>query len=160
MQRTDRGSVARFEAFYRNERDHIFRVLALTLRDRDLASEATDEAMVRAYQRWRAVERYDNPTGWVYRVALNWATSRLRRNRRESGIEAPDRVSDDALVDIDLERALGALDVDSRALVVLKHLEGMHYDEIGRILSMPSGTVKSRLHRVMRELREVLEVAE
>ncbi len=160
MERTDRGLVSRFEAFYRNERDHIFRVLALSLRDRDLAAEATDEAMVRAYQRWRTVERYDNPTGWVYRVAFNWATSRLRRSRRQAALEGSDRVSNDALVDVDLERALGALDIESRALVVLKHLEGLRYDEIGRILSMPTGTVKSRLHKVMRELRDALEVAE
>jgi RNA polymerase sigma factor (sigma-70 family) len=154
------NATSSFELFYRNERDHIVRVLAVVLRDRELAAEAVDEGMVRAYQRWRSVERYDNPTGWVYRVALNWATSRLRRRKRETGAEPPERSSHDAVVDVDLERALAGLEVEARTMVVLKHLEGMRYEEIGQVLSLPAGTVKSRLHRVMNGLREVLEVQE
>jgi RNA polymerase sigma-70 factor (ECF subfamily) len=155
------GALAqRFETFYRNERDHVVRVLTLTLRNVDMATEATDEAMVRAFQRWRTVEGYDNPAGWVYRVALNWATSGLHKQRWQSQHEPPDHPVFDSGVDIDLEKALAALDVESRALVVLKHFEGLRYDEIGRILGMPSGTVKSRLHRVMNSLKNVLEVEE
>ncbi|HKY48496.1 MAG TPA: hypothetical protein VJQ79_10995, partial [Acidimicrobiia bacterium] len=55
-----------FEAFYRQNRQHLFRALALTLGDRDLAAEAADEAMARAYQHWRSVQSYDNQAGWAY----------------------------------------------------------------------------------------------
>ncbi len=67
-----------FDVFYRSEHAPLHRALAMTLGDSDLAAEAIDEAMVRVYQRWAVVSRYDNAAGWVYRVALNWAVSRLR----------------------------------------------------------------------------------
>ena len=68
-----------FEAFYRDGYADIARALAVTLGDLDLAQEATDEAMVRAYVRWQKIGAYDNPGGWVYRVGLNWARSARRR---------------------------------------------------------------------------------
>ncbi len=71
-----------FDAFYRREHGRIFRALALTLGGHDLAAEAVDEAMVRAYQRWSRVSAYENASGWVYRVGLNWAISRGRRRGR------------------------------------------------------------------------------
>ena len=72
-----------FEAYYRAQRQHIFRALALTLGNRDLAEDAVDEAMTRTYQHWRTVSSFDNQAGWTYRVGLNWARSRLRKRKRE-----------------------------------------------------------------------------
>src|SRR5215207_2029132 len=72
---TDHG----FEAFYRHHRGRIAKALSFALGDVDLAAEATDEAFVRAYERWPKVQRLDRPDAWVYRVATNWATSVLRR---------------------------------------------------------------------------------
>ena len=77
-----------FHDFYRATRDRVGRALALTLRDGDLAAECVDEAMARAYQRWSSVQTMDNPAGWVYRVGLNVARSRLRRPGRWGGAAA------------------------------------------------------------------------
>jgi hypothetical protein len=57
-----------FESFYRDAYADIARALTVTLGNLDLAQEATDEAMVRAYARWDKIRSYDNPGGWVYRV--------------------------------------------------------------------------------------------
>src|SRR5690606_31444521 len=70
-----------FESFYEAERGRIVRAVALSLGDADLAAEATDEAFTRAYERWTTIAA-GNPGGWVYRVAMNWALSILRRHRR------------------------------------------------------------------------------
>src|SRR5690349_14387934 len=72
-----------FEVFYLAHLDRIYRALAVTLKDVDLAREAADEAMVRAYSHWPRIRRHDNPAGWVYRVGLNWATSWWRKVHRE-----------------------------------------------------------------------------
>jgi RNA polymerase sigma-70 factor (ECF subfamily) len=72
-----------FEAFYGAEVDRLYRALAVTLGDHHVGREAVDEAMARACARWRIVGGYDQPGGWVYRVALNWARSRWRKVRRE-----------------------------------------------------------------------------
>lgn len=68
-----------FDEFFRTSTDRVYRALVLATGDRDLAEEATAEAMAQAFQHWAKVSTYDSPTGRVYRVGLNWATSRLRR---------------------------------------------------------------------------------
>lgn len=149
-----------FPDFYRVHHQPIFRALAGTLGDADLAREATDEAMTRAFQRWSKVAEYDNPPGWVYRVGLNWALSRLRKKKRERLSDAPpDRGITEAFGDPDVEAALMALPVESRSLVVLRHLLDWSYDEIAAALDIPVGTAKSRLHRILNELRKTLEVS-
>ena len=76
---------ASFETFYGVSRARIFRAVALVLGDSDIALDATEEAMTRAAERWGEVGTYENPAGWVYRVALNWARTHLRRLARERG---------------------------------------------------------------------------
>jgi RNA polymerase sigma-70 factor (ECF subfamily) len=143
-----------FEAYYRDNRQHIFRALALTLGNRDLATDAVDEAMTRTYQHWRTVSSFDNQAGWTYRVGLNWARSRLRKRKREilSG-QIPERLTEVTFRDPDLDRAVKALPLDARAVVVLRHYLDWSTDDVARALGIRPGTVKSRLHRAMAELR-------
>lgn len=146
--------VRSFDDFYRDSRTSIGRALALALGDADLAGDATDEAMVRAYERWATVSRLQRPEAWVYRVGLNWSLSFLRRRRR-----SPHRLYEPATVDGPVVRdpavheALGALDVKHRAVVVCRHLLGWSVAETALALGVRDGTVKSRLHRAHRILR-------
>lgn len=155
------SSPPEFEDFYRRERNRLYRALALTLRDADLAREAVDEAMVRAYTRWRKIRDYDNPAGWVYRVSLNWATSRLRRRRRSVTVAdvgdragAPEPEASDAR----LAQAMAVLPEQQRAVVVLRFHLDWSLERIAVALDVPVGTVKSRLHRALAALRDTLEV--
>jgi DNA-directed RNA polymerase specialized sigma24 family protein len=114
-------SSASFTDFYRLHRDPVVRALALTLDDRDLATEAVDEAMARAYQRWSQVAGLDNAPGWVYRVGFNWATSVLRRRRRaRDHVYERDHTGLGAINEPDVMRALAELDVRQRAVVVCR----------------------------------------
>lgn len=149
---------AGFADFYRTERAGLVRALALTLGDADLAAEAVDEAMTRAYQRWRSVAEMNNPTGWVYRVALNWSRSVLRSRRRREAQplfdrEAIEGVGVGRLADPAVRRALAALDVKHRAVVVCRFFLDMTEDETAKALDIRPGTAKSRLHRATRQLR-------
>jgi hypothetical protein len=76
------ASADSFESFYAATADRVYRALAVTLGDSHLAREATDEAMARAFVRWRQVATAENPGGWVFRVGLNWATSSRQRLQR------------------------------------------------------------------------------
>ena len=150
-----------FADFYRLRREPIYRALAMTLRDRDIAADAVEEAMARAYERWRSVSGYANQEGWTYRVGLNWAISRGRKARREIVTDRlPDQASEDRLPDPDLDRVIGELTVQARAVVVLRHYLDMSYEEIGQALQIPAGTAKSRLHYATEEMRRLLEVTQ
>ena len=136
-----------FDEFYAATRPDIARALALALGDVDLATEATDEALARAYERWPNVSRLDRPEGWVYRVAMNWARSILRRRKRgEHRFYAPTDTTV-AIADPDVHAALGELDVKHRSVIVCRHLLGWSVADTAAALRVREGTVKSRLSR-------------
>ena len=151
---SDRAS---FEVFYSEHRGSVGRALAVTLRDDHLASEALDEAMVRAYQRWAEIRLLESPAGWVYTVGLNWSRSVLRRASRSRSLGVDDRSSGSTpFADPDVDTALRALTVDQRAVVVCRYLIGYSEAETARVLSIRPGTVKSRLHRALSQLHSLL----
>ena len=148
-----------FADFYATHHDSVARALSVTLGDDHLATEAVDEAMARAYQRWDDVRDLDSPGGWVYTVGLNWSRSLLRRSFRSTSIPGRQSESDIAATqcsDPDLDRALRALSIDQRAVVVCRHLIGYSELETARVLGIRPGTVKSRLNRALTGLRTSL----
>ena len=146
-----------FSIFYSSEWQGVFRPLAVILRDAELAREATDEAMTRAYQRWSHVSRLDNPSGWVYRVALNWSRSQLRRRSiAERLLPRQQHAYEDPLVEPGLATAVGRLPLRQREVVVLRFVLDWSESEIATALGVPRGTVKSRLHRALKQLRQEL----
>lgn len=150
----------RFEDFYRAYRAQLVRALVLSLGDHDLGVEAADEAMVRAYQRWRTVRKYRNPMGWVYTVGVNWGRSRLRRRRRErpglENVQATSTASPD--VGVEMREALAALSLNQRSVVVLRYYLGLSNAETAQALGIAAGTVKSRLSRALDRLGRSLGV--
>lgn len=148
----------RFEDFYRAYRTRLVRALVLSLGDLDLGVEAADEAMVRAYRRWRTVRTYRNPMGWVYTVGVNWGRSRLRRRRRERpGLENVE-ATPTAGPDVGVRDALAALPLDQRTVVVLRYYLGLSNTETAQALGIAAGTVKSRLSRALDRLGHSLGV--
>lgn len=147
-----------FADFYRSSRDRLAGALALTLGDVHLGADAVDEAMVRAYQRWDRVGAFDDPGAWVYRVALNWATSVLRRRNRAPSL--PDERWVDHTISVAepaVAAALAVLSVDQRSVIVCRYYLGMSEHETASALGIRPGTVKSRLHRALRELERRLD---
>ena len=151
---------AGFEAFYRSHRDHLYRALSLTLRDRLVAGEAVDEALTRAYERWDEVQEYSNPVGWVYRVAYNFAVSRFRKEHREVPGANDPRCYEDTPEDVTVIDAINCLAVDHRTVVVMRYYLDWSTSDIAESLGVPAGTVKSRLHRALEDLENKLGSAQ
>ncbi len=154
--------ITEFEAFYDLAWDSVFRPLAVVLGDPDLAAEAVDEAMTRAYARWRSIQQMSNPEGWVYRVAHRWALDRLRRSRTERRVLAKlvQIPSEETTIHVEpgLGSALEALPVEQRAVVVLACAFDWSEREIALALGIRPGTVKSRLSRGLERLRREMSV--
>lgn len=145
-----------FEAFYRANSDRLYRALALSLSNDDLAREAADEAMVRVYARWNRVRELDNPVGWAYRVGLNWAMSWWRKRRRERAPVGDDWHPGNEPTDPAVVAARAALDClprNQRAVVVCRVMLEFSTAETAAVLGIASGTVKSRLSRALADLR-------
>jgi RNA polymerase sigma-70 factor (ECF subfamily) len=139
-------------------------VARLILRDAELARDAVQEALVLAWRdlpRVRDPERFD---AWLHRLTVNACLDVARRRRRRVieveldpayGPHVPDAAARIAERD-ELDRALGQLTPDLRAIVVLHYYLGLSLPETAAGLGLPLGTVKSRLHRSLDALRATL----
>ncbi len=130
----------------------------LILRDAAAAEDVAQEAFVSALTHLDRFDRRRRFGPWLHRIVVNRAidVSRARTARREVAAEiAPALAADDPRpVDRQLLAALGALPVEHRAVIVLRHLLGYTPGEIARLLELPRGTVNSRLRRGLDALRE------
>lgn len=150
-----------FDAFYRNHYDTVSTALAISLGSRDLGREAADEAMTRAYAKWHAVSGYDNPTGWIYKVGLNWGRSWHRKVAKRAAIlrrQAPTDLTElPRTGDIELHDAMSRLDPKYRSVVVCRYLLDWSTGDTAKALDLRPGTVKSRLSVALEQLRTELE---
>jgi RNA polymerase sigma-70 factor (ECF subfamily) len=155
------GSDEALEALFRVHWGPAHRAAYLIVRDAAAAEDIAQEAFLAAM---RALDRFDRrrPFGpWLHRIVVNRAIdwSRARALRREVGepleTEAPEERAEGWSEEV--VAALGVLDADQRAAVVLRHLLEYTPGEIAHLLDVPRGTVNSRLRRALDRLAAELE---
>jgi RNA polymerase sigma-70 factor (ECF subfamily) len=135
-------------------------VLSLVAGSRAEAEDVVQEAFVRLLPRWSRVSRYDDPEAWVRQVAFRLLWNRFRRARnavralRRSGPEKSTPPPPEEPVDV--RRALAALPIPQRQVVVLHYLLDLPVDRVAMELGVPTGTVKSRLARARVALAPLL----
>lgn len=135
------------------------------LRDVELAEDATQQALLTVWQRLPQLREPERFQAWSYRLLVRACYQEARRARRWNPamrllpVDEP-RATDanGAVIDRDeLERAFARLSLDHRTVVVLRHYRHMSLDEIASAMDIPVGTVASRLHYALRELRSAVE---
>jgi len=140
----------------------------LILRDPELARDAVQDGLVRAWRDLRSLRDPDRFDAWVHRLTVN-ACLDITRRRRRRAIEVEITPIDAAysadiasvIADRDLlDQALKRLDPEWRALVVLHYYLGMPLPEAANVLGIPLGTAKSRLHRSLSAMRIAMTIDE
>lgn len=133
----------------------------LILRDRELAQDAVQEALVRAWRDIRGLRDPGRFDAWLYRLTVHACLDQARRRRRrvvEVALDplqlpgSPDSSGDLVRRDL-LDQALRRLDPAHRAVVALHYLLGMPLRDVADALEIPVGTAKSRLHYALRTMR-------
>lgn len=157
------GSQAALAVLFRRHRDPLYRYLAGLTRNREFAEDLLQETFIRL---WRQGSRLPDPIhmSYVYRIAVNLVRDHARRTRETVGLP-PDWEQRPSTDHLDLER-LAEADVLNRALATLSAAQritvGLHYfadqpiERVGQILGIPTGTVKTRLHRAYRQLAQAI----
>ena len=149
-----------FDAFFRIEYPRLRRLLSTA----DLhADDALQEAFTKAALSWPRLAGYDDPAGWVRRVAvrriLNERRSSRRRHAAMERLEAPtDPTVADRESAIDLTRAIRALPKQQRVALTLFYLGGLTSAETGDAMGISVGAVRFHLHEARARLRELMEV--
>lgn len=146
--------------------DRLCTVANLILRDPDRAEDAVQEALVSAWRDLPSLRNTEAWDAWLYRLTVRSCYRHTRRDRRRNLVELrampdanTDHISDVALSLVErdrLERELGRLPVDQRAVVVVRFYLGCTLPEAAEILGVPLGTAKSRLNRGLLALRAAI----
>ena len=145
--------------------DRLYAIARLILRDDDRAHDATQEALIGAWRDIKGLRDPDKFEPWIRRLLVNAcyreARGEKRRIRAEGQVRPIDTESADpayATADRDeLERIFVTLEPQQRALIVLHYYLGLPMHETAQALSLPVGTVKSRLNRTKQQMRASLE---
>lgn len=161
LSRLGRGEPEALREVYERYSDDVYRIaLRLTGSSAD-AADVTHDVFLGLPE---AMHRYDASRPfrpWLRGVAVRTTQMRLRSVKRRMEISVPWRLASpsraDELVDrVALERALEKLGPNLRAVVVLRELEGMAYEQIADLLGIKKSAVAVRLHRARRQLRDIL----
>ncbi|WP_028979668.1 sigma-70 family RNA polymerase sigma factor [Sporocytophaga myxococcoides] len=148
----------------------------LTL-DEDDANDLVQETYLKAYRFFNSYEQGTNAKAWLFRILKNSFINDFRKKSKEPSkvdyqeVESyynSDDVDESITTDLRIESlqemigdevatALNALAVDFRTIIILCDLEGFTYEEMAKILDIPIGTVRSRLHRARNLLKEKLK---
>ncbi len=161
VERAQRGDRDSYESLARASAGRLYRTAYRIVRDADAADDAVQQTLVAVWRELPSLRDPDRFEAWTYRLVVRFCLAESRRFRRtgirEVRIDDTTPARSDAFADADLRdqlgRALAELSPEHRAVVVLHHYSGLPLGEIAEILSVPYGTVGSRLHHATRALR-------
>jgi RNA polymerase sigma-70 factor (ECF subfamily) len=150
------------DTLFRAHYGRLVRALALVAGSQEAAADAVQEAFVKAHLHWRRVQRYDDPVGWIRRVAINKlrdehrrtgrkdrAVERLQGELRSEGVQWSDGADAGAL--------LAELPKQQRLAMALFYVEGLSVAEVAETLEITDGAVRFHLHQGRARLRGLVE---
>ena len=168
------GNAAAFGELVARHQDRLFHTVLRLVDNAEDARDVVQVAFLHAYQSLQSFKGDALFFTWLYRIAVNTAISMRRKQRpmlrihpggeEEAGLDPADPTEANrpghALEMAEEERrvhaALQKLSTEHRAVLVMKDMEGMKYEEMADVLGVPIGTIRSRLHRARLEIRDLL----
>lgn len=183
VEQCQHGDMAAFGQFVAKYQDKVYNTCWRISGNREDAADLTQEAFCRALE---SIAKFQGKSGfytWVFRIAVNLAIEHRRKEQRTVNLIADEddpmpgehqavnlmrrtgraeprgpsaEVQNREAIEL-VAKALDELDDEYRTAVVLRDIEGFDYGEIAEMLDVPTGTVKSRLHRGRMALRDRLQ---
>jgi RNA polymerase sigma-70 factor (ECF subfamily) len=173
LERARNGDSQAFGALVERYQRRVVGVAQAVVHNQDDAVELAQETFVRAYENLSKFESRSSFSTWLYRIAANLAIDFRRREGRHqvlrgedaeieiNRIPSPrgDSYQETARTELSqrINGALKELTSEHRAVILLREVEGLSYDEISDVLQVPRGTVMSRLHYARSRMREILK---
>ena len=174
------GREAAYRELIRRYERPVFSLILRMVRDRQLAEDLTQETFIKALNAIGSYRPEFKFSSWIFKIANNAAIDHLRRREVDTlsldgapHATTPEDIEATALQIGDkgetpleelearelggaIERAIGRLRPEYRSCILLRHVEGLAYEEIAQLLDLPLGTVKTYIHRARHELRGML----
>lgn len=162
-----------FTTIYNVHYDRVFHVSLSVIRDRQLAEDNVQETFIKAYNKLDSLQESDKVGAWLCVIATRTAIDFVRRERKNKGCpmelevldclgkEAGHNVETDVEVKLLkelLDEKMEEFTIEDKKLLVLKMESGLKEREIAKALEMNPATVKSKIHRARRKLKERMAV--
>jgi len=173
LERAKRGDTEAFAALVERYQRRVVGVAFAVVHNQDDAVELAQEAFVRAFQNLKKFESRSSFSTWLYRIAANLSIDFRRREGRHVVLRGEDAAAEISRIPSAegdsyraaarnelgqrIQSALQQLTPEHRAVILLREVEGLSYDEICGVLQVPRGTVMSRLHYARGRLRVILK---
>ena len=165
VNRAKRGDEEAFDALARQVGDRCMAIASWILRDADLAEDAVQATLVRAWRELRTLRDADRFEAWLHKILTNECYAEARRRTRWSAkirvLPVPDSVDGGGVLTVNdrdqLERAFRRLTLEQRSVLVFHHVVGLPLAEVAERLGIPLGTAKSRLRNGTAAMRASLE---
>jgi len=165
VERAMHGDEAAFDALIERVGDHLHSVARRILRDPYLAEDATQRALLEAWQSLPRLRDPDRFEAWTHRLIVNACLTEARRERRHRGnlrllsTDEPSVLDSTSNIAIQhqLDHAFRQLGVEHRTVIVLIHYVGLSAAEAAEVMGTPVGTVRSRLHYALKSMRASVE---
>lgn len=162
--RAQHGDADAFSVLAAGAIDRLHGIAYRILRDADGADDATQRALIAAWDHLRDLRDPDRFDAWTYRLVVRAAYKEARHERTQHDVvhwalQAGRTIDDppDTVADRDqLEQALGTLSPEHRAVLALRYYADLSFADIAEVLQIPIGTVSSRLHHALARMREAL----
>src|SRR3989442_1054670 len=164
------GDAGAFEQLVALHQHRVFGVAFRMLGNAAEAEEMAQEAFMRAHRSLSEFRGDAKLSTWLYAIVSRLCLSRLASAERRAGRQGeetllrlsdprggPDAGAERAELEAALHRAIAELPEDRRAVVILRDLQGLTYEEIAEALDLELNTVRSRLHRARLDLKEKME---
>lgn len=165
LAKAKQGDRAAFSALLHPYRDRLFAVCVRTIGNRADAEDALQDAMIAIWQNLPKFRGEASISTWAFRIATNAALALLRKRREITvdddaefvfeGDGGPDFAEDHAVRDR-VQQALGTVGEDFRVALVLREFGDYTYEQIAEYQQVPVQTVRSRLNRARKQLKEAL----
>lgn len=178
VEESRKGNVEAFEELIKDYKKSAYNIALRVLRNVEDAEDASQEALIKIFKSINNFNMESTFKVWMYRIVVNTCIDFKRKKSINavsidetidlgSGREIQREISDesnnpDALIDRNFSTqlvndAIGKLEDDFKTIIILRDIKGFTYGEISEILSCNLGTVKSRLSRARKSLKELLE---
>jgi RNA polymerase sigma-70 factor (ECF subfamily) len=157
-----------FEQAVHAHKDRVHSYAVMMLRDVEEARDVAQEALVRLWNNRNKVDP-DGTRPWLLRTTHNLCIDRIRKRKVRGEVDGetliplqpdaapgPGRLAESDQLGEVIRDALSVLSANDRAVVVMREIQSMPYDEIAEALQLPLGTLKARLHRAREKLRDRL----
>lgn len=150
------------EAVFEHDYDRLVKALTIVAGDPEEAADAVQEAFVRLILGWDRLATYEDPAGWVRRVALNQIRDHHRSIGRQARlmlrIEEQYRTPQGASpVDEEVWERLGTLPLKQRTALALHYVDKLTAQEVADVMHVSEGTVRQHLHRARQALKKSFE---